>query len=94
MYEKSSISNHIADIIKAQNGGMVFYQEAQGQLDNTLYKAFLNRMIDEKKAAAADLHNFAVDEQGDLDACTSNAVKSQKSQRRCSDISLAFLMAV
>lgn len=88
------MSNHIADIIKAQNGGMAFYQEAQGQLDNTFYEAFLNRMIDEKKAAAADFHNFAVDEQGDLDAGTSNAVNSQKSQCRCSDISLAFLMAV
>ncbi len=70
---------HITDIIKVMNGGIEFYQEAKTKLDTDSYEAFFNRMISAKREAAAELQQFAVQEQGELEQDSSNAVKLRKS---------------
>ncbi|ETX12292.1 hypothetical protein MUS1_01430 [Marinomonas ushuaiensis DSM 15871] len=79
MQNQTDQVKHITDIIKVMNGGMEFYQEAKTKIGTDSYKVFFNRMISAKREAAAELQQFAVQEQGELEKDTSNAVKLRQS---------------
>jgi uncharacterized protein (TIGR02284 family) len=78
MQNQTDQVKHITNIIKVMNGGIEFYQEAKTKLDTTTYQVFFDRMISAKQEAAAELQQFAVQEQGKPETDTSNVVKMRQ----------------